>query len=776
MRPALQASINHWRAACRQHKREPFLKKAAPGGGGDSVPFEQAFSNLAHAYLKDRAPQLLDYELGFQLLEKNEDNDRAVGVFGFKVGPQLLYAPVFFLHGELQGHELLYLKESDTFVPMKENWVNYVLNRKPNVIGEHVMNQLNRLGVDRPSMDPFRLSPSRTHKYGSANDNWVEEGLPGLMAALGNPVRLDAQLPKLVKTSAAAATRFLQLLDGFPVLAKPIVECYGKGIVADAIKTAKTASTAAPIEVKHTPKTRKVITGSAFVQKSAEERGTLQIWVNDGTAKCREGLNEKQASQLLIDGYYIKDAREDEETSKLYREKKDIALMNPTDTGIYEVLTKPGTFEKCVVILGPHGPRGARSGATVVRIEGDGKPWTEAHPSEIFANETHSGKEFREWFESLPKADSLEVGGKYILVTAGGAGSCIFDVEKAMPSGDGSKTYEVYWCNTYGGRRPANLPSVSDTECCDYACDSDLLTLNYIKGRRFLCRKDAVYAPQDCRVFKIKDLPEDTGNGPEASDPPALVLGDQVDMQIGLYKTSAELKVFNNGTEAIIDGNRMSTRAALLSLVRTYGLREKAARAALTEAAIKHGARYRIKFADAFGSPSGWLGSPPAAPPFPPPETGTDDVMGSGLPTSFSQEKEIPIESMRALPTRPNYADPPDPQMAQQIQMAAQTGQKEVLDTSMLANLLRGSQNDTLIDKHLPALMKGLDSLGRLMFNMYWHHDKFEDRYGARDLADLKDSMRNAFDGLGDVTLELKQDAIEPFPAEGVDAQFGDNE
>ena len=93
----------------------------------------------------------------------------------------------------------------------------------------------------------------------------------------------------------------------------------------------------------------------------------------------------------------------------------------------------------------------------------------------------------------------------------------------------------------------------------------------------------------------------------------------------------------------------------------------------------------------------------------------------------------------------------------------------------MLSNLLRSSQNETLIDKHLPALMKGLDSLGRLLFNMYWHHDKFEERYGARDLADLKDSMRNAFDGLGDVTLELKQDAIEPFPAEGVDVQFGDN-
>jgi hypothetical protein len=361
-------------------------------------------------------------------------------------------------------------------------------------------------------------------------------------------------------------------------------------------------------------------------------------------------------------------------------------------------------------------------------------------------------------------------------------GTGVFEVDKSMGGSDDSKTYRVRWVNRYGARRPDNLPPVAERRY-EYATDSyaDLLTLNYVKGHRFLCKTDVMYAPTEARAFKIKDRAKDDDapamccSDTESSDPPALMLGDHVDMQIGLQKTSAELKVFNNGAETILNGSRMSARAGLLTLVRTYGLREKVARDMLTEAARKHGARFRIKFADAYGSPPGILGSPPSSPPFPPPETGTDDVMGSGLPTSFSQEQDVPIESMRALPTRPNYADPPDPQMAQQIQMASQTGQKEVLDTSMLANMLRSSQNETLIDKHLPALMKGLDSLGRLLFNCYWHHDKFTDRYGDRDLADLKDSMRNAFDGLGDVTLELKQDAIEPFPAEGVDVQFGAN-
>jgi hypothetical protein len=34
-----------------------------------------------------------------------------MGLFGFKVGDQWLYAPVFFLNGDLKGHELLYIKK-----------------------------------------------------------------------------------------------------------------------------------------------------------------------------------------------------------------------------------------------------------------------------------------------------------------------------------------------------------------------------------------------------------------------------------------------------------------------------------------------------------------------------------------------------------------------------------------------------------------------------------------------------------------------------------------
>ena len=113
-----------------------------PGGQpGQDAQFERTFADLAYAFLKDRAPKLLDYLVGFQVIDKNDDATKAAGIFGFKMSKQWYYAPVFFINGELKGYELLYIKAQDSFVPLQENWVNYLINRKPIVLGEsHAFN------------------------------------------------------------------------------------------------------------------------------------------------------------------------------------------------------------------------------------------------------------------------------------------------------------------------------------------------------------------------------------------------------------------------------------------------------------------------------------------------------------------------------------------------------------------------------------------------------------------------------------------------------------
>jgi hypothetical protein len=459
------ADRERWRQACQQHLRDSHIKRADLGGG-DSVPFEQAFSNLAHAYAKDKAPGLLDYELGFQLLEKNEDNDKAVGIFGFKIGPQLIYAPVFFINGELKGHELMYLKDSDTFVPLKENWVNYVLNRKPHVLGEEANRNIRALGVERPSMDIFRESPG---KYSSDQSDWLEQAMPGLSNALLNPrpTKHELVVPDLVKTSAAAANQFLSIIDASPSLGRDIIRLYGPQLIKEAMVTAAEIHSAVSSRPKTTPKERTVITGSAFQEKSAEEvarsqdpfrTGALRVFVYSGTPA--PGLTSKEAQDLKRDGIYIKDDRET--ASRIYKVQKPLSMMNPDATGIYDVLCKPDSFERCLVVMAPHGRNGRRPGCVLVRLDDDGnKAWANEHPGNIFADPIHGDAEYKEWFDGLDDVKTLENGAVYVALAPDGQGTSPFEVEiEDASNGTDEKCYQVDWKGCWGNHRPDHLPPI----------------------------------------------------------------------------------------------------------------------------------------------------------------------------------------------------------------------------------------------------------------------------------------------------------------------------
>ena len=770
----LAEAVKHWTNVCRAQARTSLMKRANIDGAGDSVPFEQAFSNLAHAYLDDKAPGLREYELGFQLLEKNEDNDKAVGVFGFKVGPQMLFAPVFFLNGELKGHELLYLKESDTFVPLKENWINYVLNRKPNILGEETNKDVSAVGVERPNMDLFRESPG---KYASFSEPWLREGMPGLANALINSFSGDYEMvtPSLIKESADMAMRFISLMDNQPVLAKSFVQLYGDRFVKEAIDTARTLETVRPIRPTTTP--RRILTRSVWHEEETDpvKTGSLKIWTYDGDRP--KDFTDKQAAELKRDGVYIDDNRED--ASKAYRVQKPLTLQNPDESGIYDVVTKPNDFAKCLVLIGTYGRRGRKPVAALVRLENEGsngaKAWCHKHPGDLFHVVKHENDEYREFLNDLPTAsDGLKKGSSYILIAPNGQGTQVFEVERSGSTSGDDKRYDIWWKGSYDNARPDHLPPMYEDR---YAYDRGIGDITSISigakgGTKPLSRQNVLYFPSGTKVLKVKDSPQDehTHDYSSESDPPPLEPGNHIDLQLGLYKASHELQVTHDGYEVTLNKSRMPAKAAFVSLIRDYGLREKAAADMLNLTARKKAQRFRIKYAQ----PYGLLQSGPSAPGMPEPPMGPDTMFGSGAPMQSYMEQEIPVEGMTtAQPGQYNAAAPPDPQLTAQLEQAAATGQKEVLDTSMLAGLLKGTRDDTLIDKYLGDLVKGLDRIGRLLFNYYWHHDEFEARYGSSDLPELEDSLRNSFEDLGDLVLFLKQKTIEPYPGMGTEVDLG---
>ena len=73
--------------------------------------FEQKMGQLVDAQLNEKLPSLVQHRVGFQVIDKNDDETKAVGVAAFVVKDVWLYIPAFFLDGDIKGLELLYHKQ-----------------------------------------------------------------------------------------------------------------------------------------------------------------------------------------------------------------------------------------------------------------------------------------------------------------------------------------------------------------------------------------------------------------------------------------------------------------------------------------------------------------------------------------------------------------------------------------------------------------------------------------------------------------------------------------
>jgi len=826
-----------------------FLRTLEPGsfqkyasiGGEQEQGFEQAFSSLAYAYLKDKSPRLIDFIVGFQLVDRNEDNTKAVGIFGFKVGDQWLYAPVFFLNGDLKGHELLYIKKQDAFVPMKENWVNYLISRKPHVLGEGSDQNTHQLGGLMPNLSRLAQSPGGT-KFGSDQplpvyfDSWSHGALPAFMAmatkkAAGlyekqaGDLNFSAVISEPFKAALAPTAAKFDLRNAlghfplmkaafekaymaYPLIKKGFDRFYGPNFFREMAEThrANTDSLVKRAESYIVPpdgspfrradKKKKNSTSlSLFDEPEDEEKNAgLYVYAADdigvdhdalgGIKENKPELTDEEREKLIKDTVLIKDERKS--NSIAYNTQVRMELTNPSETGIFRVLEKPGKYDEMVVISNPHSGRGREDFCLVLRKDSP-KNWKNTHRTNLWADQGHDAPNVTDWKEyvkGLKGTESLEKGGTYIAVHENGSGTCAFRIKENFGDGVYSVSWEDY-CS-YSDRRNgvSKLERPQDWEV-GYSSWNARIYVNHRKGTGLKSVNGELSIPDSYKIIKVQDPPKPKkddhhgslvsmccgpmGEGDGAgSDSQPIQPGNLVDLQLMLTKQASTLKVHDTNGGVVLKGKfgsqQLTKMGALLSLVRDHGLKEHQARVMLKEAAAQsvhnRSVTYLVKYADPYGS----LQPGPSAPAFPEPEMGNEALGHSGMVQSqYPQEDYMPVEGMQSADTDPSTYDPfyqPDQNAMQVAQQAAQSGQKEVFDTAMIGGMLKSVRQDSLVDRYLGDLMKALDKLGRILFMFYWHQEEFEDRYGKQDLPELEDSLRNAFEVLGDVVLFLKEKTV----------------
>jgi hypothetical protein len=884
----------YWRDKTASYKYLKHLVKQATLGGEQSEGFEQAFSSLAYAYLKDKAPRLLDFIIGFQLVDRNEDNTKAVGIFGFKVGDQWLYAPVFFLNGDLKGHELLYLKKQDMFVPLKENWVNHVISRKPHILGEASAKNTFQLGGLLPNLNRLANPPVATKFSADIGFNcseWAQSFLPFLAAVVAD--KFDVVFAKHAHVAEALDLR--NVLRSFPLLKLahekayqkyPLIKegfdkFYGKDfwakMAANALNDAtdltkqsrcwegyepvpgkkpysddscrKTGSKAKEekksfdilpaAREKHPIKTGALKITMQNIEMSGDIKdldgdilkGILpdeiqdkitdmmkrsaevdnDVTITDGDNK-RLNSTDDDRKKLLDDGVLITDKRDSQDVSMAFNTQVRMEMMNPNESGVYEVLEKPGTFTEMVVLSNPASGRGRENTVLVVRKD-DPRSWLNTHRTNVFVKSCDCPlpSVFREWVNGLSDISDCKVGNTYVAIHEIGSGTCPFEVTEVLSNG----AYRVSWLDYADLPRPGNLAA----RTCMHPQHDNLngykswdakITINKRPGTNLRTVAGEMFIPSDYKVIKVKEK-NDTSRKDDSpftfmpccdskpfqsgsrSDPSPIELGDLANAQLMLYEKMASVKVQDTGTDFYIQsathGNhKLKKVAAVIHLVADHGLSEKQARVMLKEASAvaKHNdaKTYFIKHAAPFNNSV--LEGGPNTPGFPEPFYGQEPVGRGMYPARYPEEYTSLVPGMDSNLTDPKIYDPfymPDPKAMQAGQQASQSGQKEVFDTAMISGLLKTVRQDGLVDRYLGDLMKALDKLGRILFLFYWHQEEFEDRYGKQDLPELEDTLRNSFEVLGDLVLFLKEKTVQGGaiydsgvgrPDPGIEASTGD--
>ena len=153
------------------------------------------------------------YRMGFEIVHKNDDNTRMVGIFVFRVNKDLFYAPVFFLNGSIKGTDLFYRASIKRFVPLTQDWVEYLVNLAEHQEGHGVpityrsqlRNQLNMREIVHP--------PNSAYKYASDHGAAIKEASAETRAAV-------TEMEKLCDLEQGILKRFIVEDGGFDAMRK----------------------------------------------------------------------------------------------------------------------------------------------------------------------------------------------------------------------------------------------------------------------------------------------------------------------------------------------------------------------------------------------------------------------------------------------------------------------------------------------------------------------------------------------------------------------------
>lgn len=773
---------------------------------------ELAFMKLATRSIEDKAAPILKapYYLGFELVFSTKNHDKMIGIFAFRIGKQLLYAPVFYINGGIKGTDLLYLQTDKKFVLLDPGWCDYLLSKYQIGRGHSIVDS--EADKATQSMDLRWL----------AYPPYMNKGASEKCVPLGNTFNFhndvvesidqDEQktfetfFDKLASVDKKPLKRFIEK-EGYKAFEKIACAVHDDFEFANNVVSLLEQDEWCPEEFLK--QANESLTKSASVKSEEKPVYTEQ---KNCIAVIRGKFNPhtKCAAEQIEKGITIDDRRDQSKLDVVYAaNEENFKSLDTAKAGVYEILGADGTIKKFVFFSGVSDANAEPAVLLdptdnsilhyydISNLEDNNKgfvgaPHKEGYDQNLFGK--IMARELEEdWKQYTVKDPTPSKEKAYaIYLTPRTSNQYISDecfLVKNKYEKDGIKYYDVVPFNAY--RSISNLRVQSSQTNMTIKVNPDAPKSD-VEARVFR-EEDLFFIPIALQYINDPNTTIEQSDevGTISTSPVNLLVkisdfvpGDLEDYDLGLaynYKIDkSEIDKVNGdryflkltGDTVYDDYNKV---ASTVKLMHDLNISKESAEDILNNVDAKGSFNFYHKK----------IAAKLTLRPEPDFYESTDSDLG--VPVFNDGERIVTTEEVTDTVPNPHYGDharfivdgnnvanndmistdivngPSEennavlltatPNMLAQI--AEKTGNKNIFEHGIIGTYAKTSDASAYITEFMPDLKEGLDKLGRLYFLILWKPQAFLKYYGSDALMELESKLLSSFKQMGDLVLEL---------------------
>ncbi len=769
-------------------------KKAAAQAAAPDDAVEKAFFDQAATFVANKAAPIMrdPYRLGFEIVQKNDDNTRMVGIFAFRINKDLYYAPAFFLNGEIKGTDLFYRHSSKTFVPLTEDWVKFLLEQKDGEVGRGISRDQRKLSPTDTQLRRI-AAPPFTHLMGlkqastelqSALDGWTVTHRSG-----------EEEIDWVDFFKAATARPEMA-----PLLRQFLVEDGGLqafGKIASAFETSEEFAEALMLSVKEADWL--IPEFEAEFNAASERDARLK---SASYARSFTGLPDTEPKLVIygeLPGHLVNRADEFFKVGHLIedaRDEKDVAtvstrqdMQSVSEPGYYKILLKDGTETKafCARESDDRVCQNCDMGAVPMECGSAGGYYGNTEKS-IQSNPPRPPRIVFVTEDGKTGVAHIVLGGQDL----DDNGSLKQDGEKLKDTMESGSIYRIYdkqkgtltetfYC---AGKRKKNGLTVYDV--CRYSHGS-IRELKVNPDYDGMDVNNGIVGTPG-QFIKIKgDSKKSTAGTPGGMDSQDYYVfdeeraypGDHDNLRTWIEAYGENMKsatlIHRDGEYCLRTGPRrnstwMPKMAMLIGLMGELHIRATDAENLIKDATAK--GQFQFYLEPAVNKIAGTIRR------LEDPQFQSYHDSNFGVGVEVPQRYAVPTETQVDQPPEHRIGDAYDPGQGhgpqedtdqdglptdfilnsspQQLAQLASSGQvPHVFEHGMVGSLLQTYDSSALLDKYLPKMEEALDCAGRILFLFYWKPGDFQSLYGVDDMGSLENKLLSNFKSFGDMVLDL---------------------